>query len=194
LQTPQLTAQPFPHDTGNLPWVIVAAYGLAAILAAMAAFGAEARSERRFWVIATVGLLFLGINKQLDLQTHLSDFFREVARRGGWYKQRRPLQVAFIALDALIGLGIGIYLMRLAVAAGAGVRIAMIGLVLLGAYIVLRAASFHHVDSLLGRMVNHVKVHNYVELSCILVVIVGAALSTLLHRHRHDSERSPMDH
>ena len=85
-----------------------------------------------------------------------------------------------------IALGVGVYLMRLAVAAGAGVRLTMVGLDLLGAYILLRAASFHHVDSTLGRMVNGIKVHNYVELSCILVVFVGAALPTLLRRRRRE--------
>ena len=191
MQLLQLTTQPFfsARDTGNLPWVIVGAYALAALLAVAAAFAAQTRPERRFWIVATIGLLLLGLNKQLDLQSYLSQFFREAAQRGGWYKQRRPVQVAFIAFDALIALAVGVYLMRLAVAAGTGVRIAMVGLVLLGADILLRAASFHHVDSLLGRIVNHIKVHNYVELSCILVVIVGAGLAVLLRRPLRDGAR-----
>jgi hypothetical protein len=178
LQAQQLAAQPFfsAHDTSNLPWVVVGAYALTAALAIVAAFGAETRPERRFWAIVTSTSIFLGFNKQLDLQTYLTDAIRQMAIRGGWYEHRRPVQAAFIAFDALIAVGVGVYFMRLAVAAGARVRIATVGLVLLGAYILLRAASLHHVDSLLGRLVNGVKAHNYVELSCILVVIVGAGL------------------
>jgi hypothetical protein len=187
LQPKQLTAQLFfsANDTGNLPWVIVGAYALAAVLAVVATLGAKTRPERRFWAIATFALIFLGFNKQLDLHSYLTDSFRRMAIRGGWYEHRRPVQAAFIAFVALIALGAGVCLMRLAVAAGARVRIAAVGLVLLGAYILSRAASFHHFDSALGRMVNGVKAHNYVELSCVLVVIVGA-LATLLRRHRHD--------
>lgn len=184
----RMTAQPFfsAHDTGNLPWVIVGAYAVSAALAVVAAFGAGTKPERRFWIIATFGLLFLGFNKQLDLQTYLTEFFRQLARQDGWYGDRRPVQEAFIALGAVITGGVGVYLMRLTVARGVGVRLAMVGLVLLGGFILLRAASFHHVDVALGRMVNGVKIHNYVELFCILLVIVGAALPALFPRHRSE--------
>jgi len=179
-------SQPFfsAHDTGNLPWVIVGAYAFGTILAVVAALGAATGPERRFWSIAALWMLFLGFNKQLDLQTYITEFFRQMAVRQGWYDRRRPLQVAFIAFDALVALGVCTYLMRLTVAAGAGVRLTMVGLVMIGAYIVLRAASFHHVDTALGKMVNGVKIHNYVELSCIMVVIVGAALPTLFRSRR----------
>jgi hypothetical protein len=120
------------------------------------------------------------------LQTYITDFFRELARRDGWYRHRRSVQVVFIAGDAMAALAVGAYLLRLALAAGSGVRFAMIGLVLVGAYILLRAASFHHVDSALGRTVNGVKVHNYVELGCILVVAAGALSAMLRHSSRVD--------
>lgn len=134
--------------------------------------------------MAALMLLFLCLNKQLDLHTHLTDFFRQMAHRQGWYQQRRPIQAAFIIIGAVITLGVGAYLVRFTISAGVGVRVTTVGLVLLATYIVLRAASFHHLDSALGRVVNGVKVHNYVELSCILVVIVGAGLPILLPRVR----------
>jgi hypothetical protein len=165
-----------------LPWVIVGAYVLAAALAVVAAVRAVTRPEGRFWIIAAVGLLFLGLNKQLDLHTYLTGALRQMSRREGWYEHRRPVQAAFIVFVALIALRVGVYLTRLAVAAGAGVRLAMVGLVLLGAYLLLRAASLHHVDAALALMVNGVKARNYVELTCIVVVIVGAGLAALPHR------------
>ncbi len=181
-----LTAQPFfsARDTGNLPWVIVGAYALAAILAVFSARAARTSGERRFWWMAALMLLFLCLNKQLDLHTYLTDFFRQMARRQGWYQQRRPIQAAFIVIIAIITLVVGAYLVKFTISASVGVRFTTIGLILLATYIALRAASFHHLDSALGRMVNGVKVHNYVELSCILVVIVGAGLPILLPRVR----------
>jgi hypothetical protein len=183
-----LTAQPFlsSHDAGNLPWVIVGAYALAATLAVFSARAARTSGERLFWWIAALMLLFLCLNKQFDLQTYLTDFFRQMSRTQGWYQKRRLVQVAFIGVVAVTTLGVGVYLVMLTISASVGVRLAMVGLVMLAAYIVLRAASFHHLDSALGRMVNGVKVHNYVELSCILVVIVGAGLPILLPRVRRD--------
>ncbi len=175
------TTQPFfsARDVGNLPWVIVGAYALAATLAVLSALAARGSRERRFWWLAALMLLVLCLNKQLDLHTYLTDFFRQMARSQGWYQQRRPIQAAFIVIGAMITLGVGAYFVRLGLSAGVGVRLAMVGLILLATYIVLRVASFHHLDWALGTMVNGVKVHNYVELSCILVVIVGAGLPTI---------------
>jgi hypothetical protein len=181
-----LTAQSLlsARDAGNLPWVIVGAYALATALSVFSARAAQAPGERRFWCMAALILLFLCLNKQLDLQTYLTAFLRQMARRQGWYEQRRPVQVVFITIVAAIALGVGAYIVRFTIAANVSVRTAMVGLVLLATYIVLRAASFHHLDWALGRMVNGVKVHNYVELTCILVVIVGAGLTILLPRIR----------
>jgi hypothetical protein len=45
-------------------------------------------------------LLLLRINKQLDLQTAMTELFRGPARRDGWYAMRRELQVAFLGTMA----------------------------------------------------------------------------------------------
>ena len=181
-----VTAQPFfsARDAGNLPWVIVGAYALAATLAVFSALAAPASRERRFWWLAALMLLVLCLNKQLDLHTYLTNFFRQIARSQGWYRQRRPIQAAFTLVVAIISLGVGAFLVKFTISASVGVRLAVVGLLLLATYIVLRAASLHHLDWALGRMVNGVKLHNYVELSCILVVIVGAGLPILLPRVR----------
>ena len=48
-------------------------------------------------MVLTILLLFLGINKQLDLQTLLNDMGRRMAKANGWYSIRRFYQVIFIA-------------------------------------------------------------------------------------------------
>ncbi len=174
------------HDTGNLPWLIVATYLLAAALSVWAAFRAEWVQDNRFWWIAAAGLVLLAINKQLDLQTDLTAFFRQVAKDEGWYDQRRAMQVIFILGGGLLALGVGAYLLRLAMHAGPGVRLAMVGLVLLGAYILMRAASFHHIDVALRHTVSGIRLHNFVELGCIFVVIAGAVGALLQPAEAYD--------
>ena len=58
--------------------------------------------ERRAWRSISILFFFLGINKQLDLQTALTEAGRYLAYYQGWYEQRQLVQLAFIALIAVI--------------------------------------------------------------------------------------------
>ena len=57
--------------------------------------------ERRAWQSISVLFLALGVNKQLDLQTALTESGRVLAQYQGWYQQRQLVQLAFIALVAV---------------------------------------------------------------------------------------------
>jgi hypothetical protein len=90
-------------------WTVVAAYAAAAAFCARSgAARREMRPEaRRFswiWRMLAAGLLFLGINKQLDLQTLLIDLGRQAALAGGWYGESRQVQLAVCAVLALAAL------------------------------------------------------------------------------------------
>jgi len=161
------------HDPGDLPWLVAAGYLLASCMAVWAASRTTVRSERWFWWIATAGLLFLAVNKQLDLQTLLTDVVRGVATRGGWFEQRRAAQAAFITGVALLALVMAAFLAWLALKSRSGVKLAFLGLTLLGAYILVRGALFNHFDAPLGGIPSAVRDNNYLELGCILVVIAG---------------------
>lgn len=84
------------HDSGPLAWVVVGAYLSAAGLALLLVRQTSSR-ERLFWLIVLVLSLALGLNKQLDLQSNFTSFFREMARAQGWYGSRRTVQAFFIA-------------------------------------------------------------------------------------------------
>src|SRR5579862_622210 len=93
--------EPGIGDPTVIGWVTVAAYFLAACLSFRAAWRSpRARrgwsGPRLFWGLFTVALVLLGINKQLDLQTWFTLFFKQVALHEGWYERRRPVQAAFI--------------------------------------------------------------------------------------------------
>jgi hypothetical protein len=161
-------------DAGTLPWLAVAGYLAGAFLCLRQAGTVATRRERLFWIFAGLVMLALGINKQLDLQTALTAWGRQMARDGGWYADRRAFQRNFI-IAAVIGMG----------ALGGGIAwfvrgmrlpvfITLGGLAMLGVFVLVRAASFHHVDIALRTNVFGLKLHVVLELAGIAVVIFGA--------------------
>ena len=86
----------FIHDQGLLAWFVVAGYLTAAFLAFRAA-SATAGRERGFWVATAIVMVLLGINKQLDLQSDLTDLARTAAHSEGWYVWRRDVRAPLVA-------------------------------------------------------------------------------------------------
>ena len=150
-------------DPTLMGWVTVVAYFYAAYLAARAfqESRAQAHSDTRdqqakdggalagLWLLVTVAMLLFVINKQLDLQTLFTEVARDLAMAQGWYEDRRKYQVAFIAVVGLLGgAGTAALAFRLRRVLGR-VSGAVFGLGLIAFFVVVRAASFHHVDLLL---------------------------------------------
>jgi hypothetical protein len=156
-------------DNNLMGWLTVVVYLVAALAAAGAARSLsgsmpEARRERAFWWIAAAVLLALGVNKQLDLQSLLTMIARCHAQLSGWYDMRRVVQEVFIFLVAgggLVALGLLALLLR-----GILGRVwpALLGLGFVCVFVVVRAASFHHVDMLLGSYAGGVKLNWLLEL------------------------------
>lgn len=184
-------------DPGVVGWLTVVAYFAAAALAyrALRLHRAGARdpsllgggsaqvagSSRvvvdeamlvRFWGLVLLSMLILGINKQLDLQTWFTEIGRDLAHQQGWYEVRRPLQVAFIAAIGLTGAAATVVLaftMRHVLSRVVG---ALVGLGALVTFVIVRAASFHHVDVLLGR--GRVRLNWVLELGGIALIAISA--------------------
>jgi hypothetical protein len=104
--------------------------------------------ERRAWRSISALFFFLGINKQLDLQTDLRR-----SRYQGWYEQRWLVQLAFIALIAVTCLISAIILLIWVRDAPMSNWLALIGTTLVISYVLIRAASFYHVDRLIGQKI-----------------------------------------
>ena len=62
--------------------------------------GGRRSNEYIAWRFIAILFLALGINKQLDLQTALTEAGRVIAHLQGWYEQRRSVQLDFICLVA----------------------------------------------------------------------------------------------
>lgn len=160
-------------------WITVAAYLGTAVLAASAARCAWLRRrprERAFWWITTALFCFLGINELLDLQTLLTDLGRANAQAYGWYGVHRQVQYYFILALSAVTIIAGVLMLRLTRNTPATIRLALLGLVFIGLFVLLRAASFHHLDDLLGSGLKSFPLGSIQEVVGIAVVAVAAAL------------------
>jgi len=119
-------------------------------------------------------LLLLGINKQLDLQTALTEIGRMMARSEGWYGMRRAVQLVFILGVAVFGWWLFRSVLLLARGNLHQMRSVLLGTVFLLCFVTIRATSFHHVDRLLGLHLGGVKLNALLELGGIAFVIHGA--------------------
>jgi hypothetical protein len=141
--------------------------------------GVEVRA-RALWLGLTVLLLFLGINKQLDLQTVITEVGRMAAGAGGWYEERHLVQLAFIGLVIVAGAWALRAVWLLARGNIAELRAVLLGMVFLLCFVAIRAASFHHVDLLLGHSLAGLRLNSILELGGISVIAVGAIVNGAL--------------
>ncbi len=166
-------------DKHPMGWLAVALYLLAAAACARAAlrgtFPAQTEDrERLFWWFAAAILLLLAINKQLDLQSLLTSVARCMAMNQGWYEDRRGVQVRFVW--AVLGAGaLGIvalgFLMR---STFARTGLAVLGLGLVCVFVAIRAASFHHVDTLIEGRWFGLRLNWLLEMSGPLIVLLAS--------------------
>lgn len=164
-------------------WLTVVLYAVAAVLCHQAARrcardGASIHHQRmevKLWWCMSIVLWFLCVNKQLDLQTALTEYGRRLASHGGWYHKRRIVQTTFIAGLALLGsFSVGL-LTGLAWRMSRSVRWAIVGMCTLVVFVLTRASSFHHVDIFLGSSVLGLRWNWALEIGGICVLIAAAA-------------------
>jgi hypothetical protein len=169
-------------DPTVMGWVTVAAYFVAAIGCFLAAWREPlpdgTRRPRaqpsRFWLALTGLMVALGINKQLDLQSLATQIGRDVIKGWNLYQERRELQAGFIVAVALVCAG------SLALVLWAARRNlkrrwpAIVGMLFILGFVVIRAASFHHVDAFLAARLGGVKWNWIFELGGISLVGLAA--------------------
>lgn len=174
--------QPGIGDPTLLGWLTVMLYALAAGLAfrvaGLAAFPPETRRrERGFWIIVGILMMLLAVNKQLDLQSALTATGRCLAKMQGWYEDRRAVQKDF--LFALAALSAVFLVAILALLRGSWSRtgLAVIGLVFVCGFVMMRAVGFHHFDKMLGVPVMGIRANGILEWTGpILIAVSGLML------------------
>jgi hypothetical protein len=160
-------------------WLTVFAYFVAAWLCWRSALAAESnplhrRRKRAFWSAFALLLLLLGVNKQLDLQTWFTQVGRDIALSEGWYEHRQLVQTIFIAAIGLVGCLALVFLFVFARRLSRGNLAAVAGAAFLVTFVLIRAASFHHVDRMLGIRLAGLKLNWVLELGGILCIAFAA--------------------
>jgi hypothetical protein len=171
--------RPTIGDPSLMGWLTVAAYGLAAIIALLAARRAGrapglSMGSRSTWLLVCALMTFLCLNKQLDLQSLFTDIGRVIATKQGWYEDRREFQKWFVigvlgvsGVTALITIIVFHKFWR-------NHFLLACGLAFLLTFIVVRAISFHHVDIFLRSRVAGAKMNWVLELTGITLVMIAA--------------------
>jgi xanthine/uracil permease len=164
-------------------WVTVVAYAIGAYACWLAWTRSPAR-ERNTWLVLTLIMAFLCINKQLDLQELFTDVGRAEAKEHGWYAVRHTYQVAFIAALTLASIvALTMLIARTRRASGA-LRGAIVGLALLLLFVLVRASSFHKVDWFINLHLAGVRANHVLELGGIAIVTAFAMSASKKPRSR----------
>jgi len=139
-----------PHlgDNDWLGWITVIGYLIAFILNLIVAIKVNQTPEKNtrwFWYLTCFILLFLGINKQLDVQTLLIETGKKTAWVLGFYEQRRIFQKGFM-------LGIGVTMFTVLILTGKTLKtdwqkskLTLLGLLFLIGFVLLRGATFNRI-------------------------------------------------
>lgn len=154
-------------DPTAVGWLVFVAYALCALTCWRAyrscRFGqyALARSVpsesvrlRRvalWWLCMAVLLSLLAINKQLDLQTLMTEVGRDLALAQGWYADRQRVQVTFIAILGLAFASATLALAWWLRSVMRRIALSVIGLTVTLSFVLLRAAEFQRLGGRLDQ-------------------------------------------
>jgi hypothetical protein len=133
-----------------------------------------------FWIVVSLLMLFLGINKQLDLQSLFTEIGRNMAKAQGWMDHRRAVQFWFIAIFGAASLSVFVFLTIRMQRLFKRFTLAFVGLFFLLTFVIIRAASFHHFDAALGLRFAGARLNWVLELTGIFTVVFGGLKDILL--------------
>lgn len=169
-------------DPTWMGWLTVVAYAVTAMLAFRAArattrMPGAGSADRTAWLLVALLMVLLCVNKQLDLQSLLTDLGRVTARRQGWYWNRHEvlgwfvyaIGSAFLIGGTLLGVLFPRFWRRHALLG--------VGLAFLLAFIAVRALSLHRMDALINYRWHGIRMNWLLELAGIAMVAVSALVA-----------------
>ena len=178
--------RPVIGDHTFMRWLTVAGYLIAAGFCGACAWRAERvspadqlRQHRAFWCGLAAFMLLMGINKQLDLQSWFTAVGKQLAQAQGWYSQRRTFQMWFTAGIAISGLILLMWLGWTFRRLWRQYGLALFGIVFLVTFIIIRAASFYHVEEFLGWQPAGFRMNWVLEIGSIACIGASALISIL---------------
>ena len=167
-------------DHTILGWITVVAY-IAAFIASVRIYRSshvlfidDVSRQKYLWLGIACLLLFLGLNKQLDLQTLLTSIGRNIAYRDGWYRERRTFQLIIVGIALVGGLATMFAMLLVYLRVIKQHLLAILGVCLLIVFILLRMSSFHHLDELFRIRLAGIKIYWLIEWAGIALILWNA--------------------
>jgi len=167
--------EPGPGDPTIAGWIIFAGYLIVAAFAWRTARWESARGQDPFlWRALSIACVALALNKQLDLHNAITCLGRNLARSEGWYRQRHSVQLGLIvSIVGMAAVSFWLVLRRLG-PAWRRHRLTLAGMIALLTLILIRAASFHHLDRFLRVDFGGIRFHAILEFTGICLLFLGA--------------------
>ncbi|UTW44923.1 hypothetical protein KFE80_11110 [bacterium SCSIO 12696] len=171
-----ITWRPGIGDPSLVGWLTVLAY-VFACAACISVYYKSVSSPKRyryFWLYSGILLLFLSVNKQLDLQSLLTDIGRQIVVINDWVAKKHLIQKSFIAVIASLGALGFLLIFTLYKSYFRFLSGALLGFTFLLVFILVRASSFHGMDVLISSSWYGIKVNWLLELSGIAAIFLNA--------------------
>jgi hypothetical protein len=171
--------QPTIGDPSFMGWFTVFAYFITCIVSAKVyvavnyTFRRRRQRQKQLWLAIAIIMLLLCINKQLDLQSLFTHIAKAVFKDLGLYEDRRHYQALFILGILFTGISLTAWLIYAYYQVIKNHLLALIGLGFLTIFVLIRAASFHHMDQLIGTSILGVKLNWVFELIGIIFVLIN---------------------
>lgn len=183
-----LKSNPFRISIGDpsvLGWATVLAYWVAAGVSGLCAWradrifgGKQVWEHRLVWGGLSAGLFFLGVNKQLDIQSWFTTIVKAVAYVQGWYALGQWAQTLFVGAIAVTTMFMAAFLIWRMRAAWRHYWLLLLGFLLLARFIVVRAASFYGVAlPELSQFTGGIRINWLLELVGTAIIILAAWLN-----------------
>ncbi len=172
--------QPGIGDPTLIGWLTTALYFIATGLCGIYAWRANTFiissrfRHRLFWWSLFAFMLFLAINKQLDIQSWLMLTGRHIARAQGWYSYRETVRMWFITGVAISGFVLLISLGWIFRYVLRDYGLTLTGIMLIIIYIIIRAGA-HHIQ-IIGWDPGEARFNWILEIGGIILVGLSAAL------------------
>ena len=104
----------------------------------------------------------------------MTELGRNVAFAGGWYEQRRTVQVYFVIGFAAVCVAATLILLFWARKSSIQTWLALVGSTFVLGYVLIRAISFHHFDHFIGGRVLGLKWNWILEMTGIAIVLLAS--------------------
>jgi hypothetical protein len=173
-----ITWRPGFSDPDPLGWITFGAYAVTSVLCVRAARSGDdsppTRQSRRIWFLFALALGFLGVNLQLDLHALFFQWARQMAETQGWYEWRRNVQHAFFVIVSGTLIAAVVFLSRRFRSFARTQKLAVSGVLLIIAYVLIRNATFNHIDDRSDSVWNMKDRLRLVELTGVTAIAVAA--------------------